>query len=70
MTPKDTVLIVSPTTPPIPRLLITRIMDAARIISRMISVWNPLDTLFFFAVFFLPDDVPLDVVLAVPFLLL
>ena len=45
-------------------------MDAARTISRMISVWNPLDTLFFFAAFFLPDDVLLDVVLAVPFLLL
>ena len=69
MIPKNALLMLPPTVPPIPRLLMIRITAAAKKIHRMISVWNPLVTPCFFVVLFLLVFLP-EVVLVVPLLLL
>lgn len=68
MIPNEAWLMLPPTVPPIPRLLMIRIIEAAKKIHKIISVWNPLATPWSFAVLFLVFFF-LEVVLAVPLLL-
>ena len=52
MIPNEAWLMLPPTVPPIPRLLMIRIIEAAKKIHKIISVWNPLATPWAFVVLF------------------